>query len=79
MEIMPFSHDLCQELINKGYSYFAIPKQRNKYDEYWTPETILTFEALRYRPQTKSVPIKYIMDLPKERAKHYNVMIENDK
>jgi hypothetical protein len=77
MKIMPFSHDLCQELLDNGYTHFVIPSEQNKYDERWTQETMLTFEALRNRPQSNSVPIKHIMDLPAERAKKYYVMVKN--
>jgi len=75
MKIMPFSHDLCQELLNEGYSHFVIPNEQNKYEEHWTTETTFTLEAQRNRPLSKSVPIKHIMDLPAERAKKYYVKI----
>jgi len=77
MKIMPFSHDLCLELLDNGYNHFVIPDLQNKYEEHGTQETMLTLEALRNRPESKSVPIKYIMDLPTERAKRYYVMVKN--
>jgi len=69
MKLIPFSPDLCQQLLDEGYCNFV-----KRYQDDIAASKVTTFEAVRDREQP-SIPIQQIMHLPPDTLSQYYVMV----
>ena len=76
MKLMPFTNEVCQELIKMGYNHFVIYNEHDK-DELRNPEAILTLEPVRNLPQNKAIPIKQMMTLPVDKTQKVYVVFKD--
>ncbi len=75
MKIMPFSSDLCQQLLDRGYCHF-VRRYRDEEQNIIAAPNITTFEAVREKVQP-SIPIQQVMHLPEETLNRYYVLLRD--
>jgi hypothetical protein len=73
MKLIPFSPDLCQQLLDRGYCHFV---KRYRDEEIIAEPNITTFEAVRDR-EHPSIPIQQIMHLPPDTVNQYYVLLRD--
>ncbi len=59
MKLIPFSKDLCYDLIRSGYSHFSVESDQQK-DELAARGRRVTYKAIR-QPAERSIPIEQLL------------------
>lgn len=59
MKLIPFSKDLCYDLIKHGYSHFSVKSDQQK-DDYAARGGRVTYKAIR-QPAERSIPIEQLL------------------
>jgi hypothetical protein len=75
MKHVPFSKDLGQRLLDKGYSDFIIAKSKED-DVHRNPEAILTLSPCADH-QGRTLPIKQMMEMPENILQQIYVMYKD--
>jgi hypothetical protein len=61
MKLIPFSRDLCRDLIKNGYSHFAIRQAEQPKDDYSVKGRRVTYKAIR-QPAEMAIPITKLLE-----------------
>ncbi len=72
MKLIPFSRDLCRDLINNGYSYFTVKHEQQKDD--YSARRRVTYRALR-QPDELAIPISKLIEEAATVAEDSYVMV----
>ena len=76
MKTVPFSLQLCQELLTRGYNYFVIQNEQDK-NGFFNPLDALTFAPVRENPNSSTgVLIKKVMSLGSA-TNNYYILVED--
>lgn len=59
MKLIPFSKDLCYDLIKHGYSHFSVKSDQQKDGD--TRGRRVTYKAIR-QPAERSIPIEQLLE-----------------
>lgn len=74
MKLIPFSRDLCRDLIRDGYSHFAVRYGQPR-DEYNNRNGKVTYKALRDKSMEPSISIAELMNEPDAASDECYIML----
>ncbi len=69
LSVEEFSHDVCERLLQKGYTHFVI---KNKVEKKHFRH--ITFEAVRDADDVPAIPIRQVIYLPTDAITRFYVM-----